>query len=143
MSSASQGWRACIDHIIRSDSPCPVCEIESQTAENRALRSALHQAYLDGGCREDEATEMTDAVSSETSIKADYRDSDDRKDVANMRTNVGKLSTADARQNYLDDGFGNRWPKCGDSNCEMEIVRPGKVQCNREGCDSAVKGPLH
>lgn len=22
------GWRACIDHIIRPDSPCPVCKIE-------------------------------------------------------------------------------------------------------------------
>jgi len=26
------------------------------------LERALHQAYLDGGCREDEAKEMVDAV---------------------------------------------------------------------------------
>lgn len=32
----------------------------------------------------------------------------------------------------LDDGFGNVWQKCG-PECELEIVRPGKVQCNR--CD--------
>lgn len=31
----------------------------------------------------------------------------------------------------LDDGFGNRWVKCG-PDCKLEIVRPGKVQC---ACD--------
>ena len=36
MSSASNGWRACIDHIIRPDSPCPVCEIERLTAKVEA-----------------------------------------------------------------------------------------------------------
>lgn len=34
----------------------------------------------------------------------------------------------------LADGFGNCWVKCDlKSKCELEIVRPGKVQCNR--CD--------
>ena len=33
MSEASYGWRACIDHIIRPDSPCPVCEVEKLTDE--------------------------------------------------------------------------------------------------------------
>lgn len=31
----------------------------------------------------------------------------------------------------LDDGFGNTWPLCR-QGCEMQIVRPGKVQCD---CD--------
>lgn len=30
--SYAAGWRACIDHIIRPDSPCPVCEIEKLRA---------------------------------------------------------------------------------------------------------------
>jgi len=34
------GWRACIDHIIRPDSPCPVCRIAE-------LKSALHTAVED------------------------------------------------------------------------------------------------
>jgi len=29
----------------------------------------------------------------------------------------------------LDDGFGNTWARCSRSPCELEIVRPGKVQC--------------
>ena len=33
------GWRSCIDHIIRPDSPCPVCKVEELTA-------ALEQASL-------------------------------------------------------------------------------------------------
>jgi DNA-binding CsgD family transcriptional regulator len=31
----------------------------------------------------------------------------------------------------LDDGHGNMWERCS-STCKMEIVRPGKVQCD---CD--------
>jgi hypothetical protein len=27
--SAAKGWRVCIDHIIRPDSPCPVCALEA------------------------------------------------------------------------------------------------------------------
>jgi len=28
------GWRSCIDHIIRPDSPCPVCKVEELTEWN-------------------------------------------------------------------------------------------------------------
>jgi hypothetical protein len=31
----------------------------------------------------------------------------------------------------LDDGFGNVWETCEHEDCGLEIVRPGKVQCNR------------
>ena len=41
MSSASNGWRACIDHIIRPDSPCPVCEIERLTAKVEQMEKGL------------------------------------------------------------------------------------------------------
>jgi hypothetical protein len=30
---------------------------------------------------------------------------------------------------YVSDGHGNEWAKCG-SDCDMELVRPGKVQCS-------------
>ena len=33
----------------------------------------------------------------------------------------------------LDDGFGNRWVKCH-QHCGLEIVRPGKVQCEEANC---------
>jgi len=41
----------------------------------------------------------------------------------------------DCAAQILDDGFGNQWVKCG-RDCEMQIVRPGKVQCSK--CDRAV-----
>ena len=31
----------------------------------------------------------------------------------------------------LDDGFGNTWTTCEHDDCGLEIVRPGKVQCER------------
>jgi len=34
----------------------------------------------------------------------------------------------------IEDGFGNSWPLCK-RDCALEIVRPGKVQCDL--CDSA------
>lgn len=36
----SAGWRSCIDHIIRPDSPCPVCE-------NERLRALVSDAVED------------------------------------------------------------------------------------------------
>jgi len=41
----------------------------------------------------------------------------------------------------LDDGFGNVWHKCEPyDQCAMEIVRPGKVQCER--CQFKNERPL-
>lgn len=34
-------------------------------------------------------------------------------------------------QRFLEDGFGNHWAKC-DKHCRMQIVRPGKTQCECE-----------
>lgn len=39
----------------------------------------------------------------------------------------------------LDDGFGNVWSLCDRQPCDLEIVRPGKVQCP---CDRG-DGPLY
>lgn len=36
---------------------------------------------------------------------------------------------------HLDDGFGNQWRKCGKADCDLKIVRLGKVQCVK--CDNA------
>ena len=33
------GWRACIDHIIRPDSPCPVCKVEEVQKDLAFFRS--------------------------------------------------------------------------------------------------------
>lgn len=32
----------------------------------------------------------------------------------------------------VEDGFGNRWYKCDLADCSLQVVRPGKVQCNDE-----------
>lgn len=40
------------------------------------------------------------------------------------------------RSDSLDDGFGNIWEKCRAKECDLEIVRPGKVQCSGY-CDTA------
>lgn len=31
----------------------------------------------------------------------------------------------------VEDGLGGLWPKCSE-NCSLHVVRPGKVQCNRD-----------
>jgi hypothetical protein len=51
-----------------------------------------------------------------------------------MGTIVPKLRThppIDTNDRLLDDGFGNVWEKCDHEDCALEIVRPGKVQCER------------
>lgn len=35
---------------------------------------------------------------------------------------------------YVDDGFGNTWLMCHAADCDLHVVRPGKVQCNGH-CD--------
>lgn len=41
----------------------------------------------------------------------------------------------DARERLkLEDGFGNVWYRCDRPGCTLEIVRPGKVQCE---CDAS------
>lgn len=30
----------------------------------------------------------------------------------------------------VDDGFGSVWEGCDDSRCDIQVVRPGKVQCS-------------
>jgi hypothetical protein len=39
----------------------------------------------------------------------------------------------------IEDGFGNVWELCGRPDCELEVVRPGKVQC---WCDIE-DGPIY
>lgn len=43
--------------------------------------------------------------------------------------------------NTIDDGFGNCWTKCRRPGCQLEIVRPGKVQC--DPCDSGEQDPIY
>lgn len=56
MSNASNGWRACIDHIIRPDSPCPVCEIE---AKDQRIALALDAIDLAGEVQHALATRLS------------------------------------------------------------------------------------
>ena len=30
----------------------------------------------------------------------------------------------------VDDGFGNIWERCMRPDCDLDVVRPGKVQCS-------------
>lgn len=36
---------------------------------------------------------------------------------------------AQTRYGTVADGFGSEWIRCG-PNCDLQVVRPGKVQCN-------------
>jgi hypothetical protein len=34
------------------------------------------------------------------------------------------------QSDWIEDGFGNRWPKCNfGKDCGLAVVRPGKTQC--------------
>lgn len=35
-------------------------------------------------------------------------------------------------KNIVTDGFGNIWQKCNKPECDLHVVRPGKVQCSCE-----------
>lgn len=49
---------------------------------------------------------------------------------------LGDTTTVDYDgRGEIDDGFGTQWFKCG-PDCGMEIVRPGKVQCDKPGCNN-------
>lgn len=37
------------------------------------------------------------------------------------------------KEAVVEDGFGNCWPKCPLPDCDLHVVRPGKVQCTN--CD--------
>lgn len=34
----------------------------------------------------------------------------------------------------IEDGFGGCWVKCDHPDCDLQVVRPGKVQCNPVDC---------
>ena len=38
----------------------------------------------------------------------------------------------------IEDGHGNGWKLCG-PGCDLEVVRPGKVQCSGRVCGEAVR----
>jgi len=40
----------------------------------------------------------------------------------------------------IDDGTGSRWTKCS-PKCSLRVVRPGKVQCNRDCAECPSKEP--
>ena len=44
------GWRSCIDHIIKPESACPVCKIESLQATITELREELKGIAAREGC---------------------------------------------------------------------------------------------
>lgn len=47
---------------------------------------------------------------------------------------IGRNMVSAVGQRVLDDGFGNVWEKCEKPDCALEIVRPGKVQCDHDCC---------
>jgi hypothetical protein len=44
------------------------------------------------------------------------------------------------REKAIKDGFGNRWLKCEHSECDLQVVRPGKVRCSGF-CEGESKEP--
>lgn len=46
-------------------------------------------------------------------------------------TPSGALSSvSEPTINTIEDGFGNQWMKCEHAECDLCVVRPGKVQCS-------------
>jgi hypothetical protein len=43
-------------------------------------------------------------------------------------------------ERFIEDGFGGRWPKCEKPDCQLEVVRPGKVQCGDCECPDVPVG---
>jgi hypothetical protein len=37
---------------------------------------------------------------------------------------------SDTPPQMIEDGFGNSWQKCARLDCDLHVVRPGKVQCS-------------
>lgn len=66
-----------------------------------------------------------------------YRRADARTDLDVVGPVTGEhpaveLYDRDAEDNSMvGDGFGSQWAKCG-PGCDLEVVRPGKVQCSCE-----------
>lgn len=46
---------------------------------------------------------------------------------------LAHLRSLVAPHGVISDGFGNSWRKCA-AGCHLEIVRPGKVQCDPTHC---------
>ena len=40
------GWRSCIDHIIKPDSPCPVCLLAEKDIEIASLKSSFSDRVM-------------------------------------------------------------------------------------------------
>lgn len=43
-----------------------------------------------------------------------------------------KKDTQEDEFRWIDDGFGSWWKLCEKEDCGLQVVRPGKVQCNCE-----------
>jgi hypothetical protein len=49
-----------------------------------------------------------------------------------MRCSPGRKTAVTER---VEDGYGNAWEKCLRPDCSLQIVRPGKVQCDDDWVD--------
>ena len=47
-----------------------------------------------------------------------------------MHTGSHNPESSDSTTAEIEDGFGGYWTTCG-PGCDLQVVRPGKVQCNR------------
>lgn len=54
---------------------------------------------------------------------------------------IRALAAQPGSERELEDGFGNMWQKCGLADCGLNIVRPGKVQCDHERCPNVAAEP--
>jgi len=108
-----------------------------------ARRRAWNKIALDEGrestCRLDNLVMSKDAYQPQARLMASLN--------GEMKLNTGrkrrqKRPPADSEPALIDDGFGNSWPKCEQENCELEVVRPGKVQCSSETCPRQVKADV-
>ena len=48
-----------------------------------------------------------------------------------------RTQDADTDEEWIEDGFGTCWKKCGNKDCGKFVVRPGKVDCWNGDCPEA------
>lgn len=55
---------------------------------------------------------------------------------------VETVRTTDPDPDVIEDGHGSSWRRCG-AGCDLDVVRPGQVQCNRTSYHCADRDAYH
>ncbi len=114
-----------------------VLRVQEEEAKRKAAESRLNEHEKRESAQQEKLVAAQDrlgrAVELAATVSQTYGDPTtwDTRELFLMATSIVNENHAAVveRRALLDDGFGNQWKKCERSDCGLEIVRPGKVQC--------------